>query len=204
MVFRMLQKIKLRRQLKEKYAKQIQVAPSTVLLEPCRFDFRLSPEERQYITIGDKGIINASFIFETKSGKISIGNNVHLGGVQLICRTAITIGDDVTMAWGITIYDHNSHSVYWSQRKNDNNQCYKDYHQFAGNNIVNKDWSNVDSQAITIESKVWIGFNVIILKGVTIGEGAVIGAGSVVTKDVKPYTVVGGNPAQFIKDVKEN
>ena len=44
--------------------------------------------------------------------------------------------------------------------------------------------------------------NCIILKGVTIGEGAVVAAGSVVTKDVPPYTMVGGNPARKIKDIK--
>ena len=106
------------------------------------------------------------------------------------------------MAWGITLYDHNSHSIHWEERKNDNLQCYEDYLNHNGNNIVNKDWRNVVSKPIIVESKVWIGFNVTILKGVTIGEGAVIGAQSVVTKDVEPWTVVGGNPACFIKRLK--
>jgi acetyltransferase-like isoleucine patch superfamily enzyme len=57
---------------------------------------------------------------------------------------------------------------------------------------------------IRIGNKAWIGFNVIILKGITIGEGAVIGAGSVVTKDVEPFTVVAGNPAKIIKKITEN
>ncbi len=62
-----------------------------------------------------------------------------------------------------------------------------------------KDWSNVKSSPITIKDKAWIGFNSIILKGVTIGEGAVVAAGSVVTQDVPDYAVVGGNPAKIIK-----
>ncbi len=103
------------------------------------------------------------------------------------------------MAWGITLYDHNSHSIYWDERKNDNMQCYSDYINYGGNNIVNKDWSNVISKEIVIESKVWIGFDVVILKGVTIGEGAVVGARSVVTKDIPPWTVVVGNPARVVK-----
>ena len=49
----------------------------------------------------------------------------------------------------------------------------------------------------------WIGFDVTILKGVTIGEGAVIGAKSVVTKDVEPWTVVAGNPAVVVKYLPE-
>ncbi|GAB7348688.1 hypothetical protein MBLNU459_g7434t1 [Dothideomycetes sp. NU459] len=57
---------------------------------------------------------------------------------------------------------------------------------------------------IIIEADVWIGGNVTILPGVTIGKGSTVGAGSVVTKSVRPYTVVAGNPAKFIKDVPRN
>ncbi len=53
---------------------------------------------------------------------------------------------------------------------------------------------------IKIEDHVWIGTHAIILGGVTVGEGAVIGSGSVVVKDVAPYTIVAGNPARFIKN----
>jgi acetyltransferase-like isoleucine patch superfamily enzyme len=57
---------------------------------------------------------------------------------------------------------------------------------------------------VVIEDKVWIGFNVIILKGVRVGEGAVVAAGSVVTKDVPPYCVVAGNPAHVVKELAED
>ena len=52
---------------------------------------------------------------------------------------------------------------------------------------------------VVIGNDVWIGFRVIILSGITIGDGAVIGAGAMVTKDVQPYTIVGGNPAALLK-----
>ena len=55
--------------------------------------------------------------------------------------------------------------------------------------------------SITIESDAWIGTGAVILPNVIIGEGAVVGANSVVTKSVAPYTVVGGVPAHFIKEV---
>lgn len=55
---------------------------------------------------------------------------------------------------------------------------------------------------IVIEDKVWIGINSTILPGVTVGQGAIVGAGSVVTKDVAPNTIVGGNPARFIKNIE--
>ena len=55
---------------------------------------------------------------------------------------------------------------------------------------------------IVIEDKAWIGINSTILPGVRIGYGAIVGAGSVVTKDVPPMTVVAGNPAKFIKKIE--
>ncbi|WAC15521.1 acyltransferase [Dyadobacter pollutisoli] len=160
--------------------------------------FHTKREERNYVTIGKKCIINADFIFETEKGKITIGDNVHIGNASFICRTSISIGNDVTMAWGITLYDHNSHSIHWEERMNDNNQCYKDLTE-SHNNILNKDWTNVVQKPIQIGNKVWIGFDATILKGVTIGEGAVVGAKSVVTKDVPAWAVVAGNPARIIK-----
>lgn len=68
--------------------------------------------------------------------------------------------------------------------------------------ISNKNWSVVKSALIVIKDKVWIGVGCKILKGVTIGEGAVVAAGSVVTKDVASWTLVGGNPARFIKSLR--
>ncbi len=182
----------------ERYRGNLDINPNSII-KSFNLDFRSQPENRKYVTIGSKCLINAICTFETSKGEIKIGNNVQIGHAHFICRTRIEIEDDVTMAWGITIYDHNSHSVYWDERKNDNSQSYKDYTEFNGDEIARKDWSNVVSRPILIKSKAWVGFNVTILKGVTIGEGAVVGAGSYVVKDVEPFTVVGGNPAKLIK-----
>lgn len=185
------------------YEKYVDI-DSTSITTNLKFRFdNQNLEDRNYVKIGSNGIISGNIFFETNQGVVRIGNNVHIGGATMICRNKIEIKDNVTMAWGIMIYDHNSHSIYWEQRKKDNSQCYEDYINFQGNNIANKDWSNVVSKPIIIESKVWIGFDVTILKGVKIGEGAVIGAKSVVTKDVEPWTVVAGNPAQVVKYLPE-
>lgn len=174
------------------------------ILEPgFGMDLRAPQKGKTYLRIGSQGIIGGNFIFETEDGYVQIGDRVHIGASTFISRKSIIIGDDVTIAWGCTIYDHNSHSIHWNERKYDTVQEYEDYKMY-GNAIANKDWSKVISKEIIIEKKVWIGMNVTILKGVTIGEGAVIAAGSVVTKDVPPYTIVGGNPAKIIKNIQKS
>lgn len=105
------------------------------------------------------------------------------------------------MLGGGTIYDHDSHSLNYLDRRNDINDELNDIR--LGNNFIkNKDWSNVNSKPIKICNDAWIGMNVIILKGVTIGEGAVIGAGSVVTKDIPAWCVAVGNPAKVIRSLR--
>lgn len=59
-----------------------------------------------------------------------------------------------------------------------------------------------NGESIIVHDNVWICGSSIILQGVTIGEGAIVAAGSVVVKDVEPYTIVGGNPAKYIKNRK--
>ena len=74
-------------------------------------------------------------------------------------------------------------------------------------NIVGKYMSDItdnyknvfDDDDIRVQEDVWIGSRAIILKGVTIGKGSIVAAGSIVTRDVEPYSIVGGNPARFIK-----
>lgn len=85
--------------------------------------------------------------------------------------------------------DHDSHAIMFDDRKND----------VINWAIGKKDWTKVDSQPIVVKNKAWIGFNSIILKGITIGEGAIVAAGSVVTKDVPAYSIVAGNPARVVR-----
>jgi acetyltransferase-like isoleucine patch superfamily enzyme len=63
---------------------------------------------------------------------------------------------------------------------------------------------DLGEEAVYIDDDVWIGAMSIILKGVTIGEGAIVGAGSVVTKDVPPWAIVAGNPAKIIREIGIN
>ncbi len=191
-----------RNKMLKKFKNQLNIDKSSIFSDNFIINFYIKPEERNYVSIGENNVLNCRITFESKSGNVKIGNNAFISSANIICREHIEIGDDVTISWGVTIYDHDSHSIYWEKRKYDNFIHYKE--AAKGTFVNEKDWSHVISKAIIISNKVWIGFDSVILKGVKIGEGAVIGARSVVTKDVPAYTVVAGNPAKIVKYIQEN
>ena len=144
------------------------------------------------LKIGDGCCLETAMTFERPDAQIKIGDRVFIGCSNLIAASNIEIGDDVLISWGCTIVDHNSHAINWSLRKDDVN----------GWTQGKKDWTHVESKQIKIHDKVWIGFNAISLKGVTNGEGAIMGAASVVASDVASSTIVAGNPARLIREIQ--
>lgn len=147
-----------------------------------------------HLRVGQSSIVNCRIDFDGREGQVQIGDRCFIGVSHLVCREKITLGDDVIISWGVTVVDHNSHALDWEHRRNDVTDWARG----------EKDWRHVDIRPVVIHDKVWIGFGASILKGVVIGEGAVIGAGSMVTRDVPAYTVVAGNPARPIKRINEN
>lgn len=114
---------------------------------------------------------------------LTIGKNCHFGAHNHItCINRITIGDNLLTGKWITITD-NSHGT------TDIETLHTDP---TKRSLYSKG-------PVVIGNDVWIGDKATILPGVTIGDGVVIAANAVVTKDVEPYTVVGGNPARIIK-----
>jgi hypothetical protein len=155
-----------------------------------RFPFRV--RGKQYIKIG-KGFttgfncrIDALNINNLKEKYLlEIGENVEINDdVHIGATEKIIIGDDVLIASKVYISDHNHGN-------------YKGEEQDSPMSIPKK--RKIYSSPIKIEKNVWIGEFVSILQGVTIGEGAIIGTMSVVTKDIPPYTIAVGSPAKPIK-----
>ncbi len=143
------------------------------------------------ITIGDECTLQGLLVTETDTSEISIGNNVFIGSNTVLdCATRITIEDDALVSYECLLLDSNNHSNDARVRKQDLPDV---KHGRAYN------WDAIPSRPIRICRGAWIGARSIILKGVTVGEGAIVGAGSVVTKDVEPYTMVGGNPARLLR-----
>ncbi len=141
------------------------------------------------LTIGDNCIVQSRISFDSPYAKVEIGDGSYVGSSHLVCHTKINIGSDVIISWGVTIFDHDSHSLSMTVRK-------KDVSQWI-NGV--KDWSDISIAPVSIESGVWIGYGSTILKGVQIGAGSVIAAKSVVTRNVPPNTLVAGNPARIIR-----
>lgn len=194
---------------KSEWKKQAKIGNNNFFGDSFSVRFDNLNEERAlkndfYLTIGSSNVLYGNVIFENKTGCVKIGDRCYMGGgSSIISINSVEIGNDVMISYGVTIYDHNSHSIYWEERKNDVEKVFEALNSGSGF-ISNKDWSVVKSAPIKICDKVWIGFGASIMKGVTIGEGSVVAANSVVVKDVPPYTIVGGNPAVEIKKIERN
>jgi acetyltransferase-like isoleucine patch superfamily enzyme len=135
------------------------------------------------VTIGKYAIIRPSNIYGGSIGEgLTMGDNSNIGPYNYIgCSGKITIGNNVMLAPRVSIYAEN--------------------HVFEHPEILIRD-QGVEKKGVIIEDDCWIAANSIILAGVTIGQGSVVAAGSVVTENVTAYSVVAGVPAKFIKSRK--
>jgi len=149
------------------------------------------------LKIGAGSHIFGKFHLQKSNARIIIGDRCHIGSSTFIATKEINIADDVIVSWGCVFADGSNHSLHWSERCKDVTIFREEYLEHKGHAVGRyHDWSNVPVEKITIGPKVWISFNCIILKGVSIHEEAVIGAGAVVTRSVPPCTFAAGNPAR--------
>lgn len=127
------------------------------------------------VTVGPDTVLWMGCTFTgDKVAEITIGRGCSIPPTRFVVSAPITIGDYVVFGHGVSIYtaDHDPDDPAFTRR----------------------------DAPVVIGNRAWIGSQAIILKGVTIGEGAVVAAGSVVTKDVPPFMIVGGNPAREIRE----
>lgn len=117
---------------------------------------------------------------DRKNAYIHVGENTRIHGSCIHAYNRIIIGKNCLISANCQIFDGHGHDLSFDDVKNRIN-------------------TKGGSKPIIIHDNVWICINSIILPGVTIGEGSIIAAGSVVTNDVPPFTVAGGNPAKTIK-----
>ncbi|MEW6064005.1 acetyltransferase [Desulforamulus profundi] len=133
--------------------------------------------ESGLIVNGNFKVFYGSSIEVFPGGVLTLGNGYINSDCVIACANRITIGDGAAIARGVLIYDSDHHRIIDEQ----------------GNQMN-------PTAPVLIGNHVWIGAGAIILKGVTIGDGAIIAAGAVVTRDVPPGCVAAGNPAKVMKE----
>ncbi len=115
---------------------------------------------------------------------IEIGDDVGMSGCSITAREKVSIGNRVLIGSGVLIFDNDAHPICPANRR--------------------YNYEGVVSKPVIIHDDTFIGARAIIMKGVEVGEGSIVAAGSIVTKSVPPFSIVGGNPAKIIKtNIKE-
>jgi acetyltransferase-like isoleucine patch superfamily enzyme len=153
-------------------------------------------ENRGKIKLGDNMRLNSArctynsgnmeggvLLRTSKSGSITIGDEVYLNGTAIISEERVTLGNRIMIGANTVIMDTNTHNVPYRERL--------------------RRWDKIMRKPVVIEDDVWIGASCFIMKGVRIGRGSIIGAGSVVMKDVEPFSIYAGNPAIFVKKIED-
>jgi len=128
------------------------------------------------------------------TGRVVLGNYTLVHGARIICDSEITIGDYTLISWNVVLMD--TYRVPFEA------VARRSVLQAAATRSPRTVSAEVPARPVRVGSNVWIGFEACVLPGVTIGEGSVVGARSVVTQDVAPFTVVAGNPAKPVRQME--
>lgn len=126
--------------------------------------------------------LQGSIFTDNPNAKIRIGNNVGMSSTRMWIHDSLFIGNNVKIGGNVLLIDTDCHPIDYDVRRMSND--------------------GTKSAPIVIEDDVWIGAHSIVLKGVTIGARSIIGAGSVVTKDIPADCIAAGNPCKVIKNVE--
>jgi acetyltransferase-like isoleucine patch superfamily enzyme len=126
-------------------------------------------------------------------GRVTIGEFSLLNGSRIICNSSISIGSHCLISWNTVLMD--TYRVPFDPVER------RKVLETAMSSPARRLNAVAPSLPIQIGNNVWIGFDACILPGVTIGDGSIVGARSVVAQDVPPCSVVAGNPARIIRQL---
>ncbi len=134
----------------------------------------------------------ASFIVG-EDGTVKVGSYTILNGTIIVCNDRVTIGNHCLIAWGSVITDT------WADFVNAPIEKRREVLQFAAKD-KRRCLLPIDTpRPVVLEDNVWVGFDSVILPGVTLGRGCIIGCKTIISEDVPPYAVVVGNPPRLIR-----
>ena len=145
------------------------------------------------IVIGGHSHIRGELMIFGHGGRISIGEWCYVGvGTRIWSAASIEIGNRVLISHSVNIFDNLTHPLKATERHEQARQIFTSGHPRE---------ISLDEKPIKIGDDAWIGACAMVLRGVSVGEGGVVAAGAVVTKDVPPYSVVAGNPAVVVREL---
>jgi acetyltransferase-like isoleucine patch superfamily enzyme len=145
------------------------------------------------IFIGRHSYIEGELLTLAHGGMISVGEWCYVGvGTRIWSAASIEIGNRVLISHSVNIFDNLSHPLKASLRHEQAKQIFTTGHPRK---------ISLDERPVKICDDAWIGAGAMVLRGVTVGEGGIVAAGAVVTKDVPPYTIVAGNPAAVVREL---
>lgn len=142
------------------------------------------------------GDCKAIFFTETKDSCINIGNRVGMSSTRMWIHDKLIVGNNVHIGANVLLIDTDTHQIDYKLRRDPDDAVFSG---LSETEIWEMKRAHTKSAPIVIEDDVWIGAHCIVLKGVTIGARSVIGAGSVVTKNIPADCVAAGNPCKVIK-----
>jgi acetyltransferase-like isoleucine patch superfamily enzyme len=153
---------------------------------------RFRSKQAQALVVGRSTTLDGVHLALGEKARVTVGDWCHLSSVMLLCEDDIRIGNYVAIGWNTAIADTDFHPIAPALRQQDAIACSP-----LGAGALRPP---AVTRPIVIEDDVWIGPCATILKGVRIGRGAVIEAGSLITRDVPPGVRVMGNPAAVVED----
>ena len=146
------------------------------------------------IRLGRHALILGDLVVHDYGGRIEIGDYSYVGmNTRVFSGELVKIGRFALIAHNVTITDTNAHELSALERAE----------FFLRTEIQHQSFlkTSIKTAPVEIGDHAWLNFDVGVLRGVTIGEGAIIGAGSLVTKDIPPYVLAVGNPARLIRQL---
>ena len=126
-------------------------------------------------------------------GRVTLGNYALVHGARIICDAEVSIGDYALISWNVVLMDTYRIPLDPQERRKEL--------ELVPRRAPRAAVAATPARPIVIGKNVWIGFDACVLPGVTIGDGAVVGAKSVVKESVPPFAVAAGNPAQIIRQL---
>ena len=145
------------------------------------------------ITVGQHSRILGELLTFAHGGEISIGEWCYVGeGSRIWSAASIVIGNRVLISHSANVFDNLTHPIGAVARHQQIRQIFSDGHPRE---------ISLDEKPVRICDDVWIGAGAMVLRGVTVGEGGIVAAGAVVTKDVPAFSIVAGNPAVLIREL---